>query len=114
MILTASLQDLTLAGDGSVASISRLQWSPVEEFDEFDVPIAVHIMPVVVNEGFPTKQKALDFLDAVEAADFPCLTDEDGNIIATYFGHTVNAECHCWPDSKEDCVLPTYFHHPIQ
>ena len=94
--------------------MSKIQWSPIEEFDEDDVVCAVHIMPVVMNEGFDTEQEAWDFLKKVEDAGLPCLTDEDGMIMCTYFGHTVKGTCSCCPTLQPDTTLPTYFHKTIQ
>lgn len=92
----------------------KVQWSPIEEFDEDDVVKAVHIMPVVMTDFFNTEQEAVDFLKTVEDADFPCLTDEDGNICATHFGHTVKADCSCSPALRTDSLLPTYMHRMTQ
>lgn len=94
--------------------MSEHGWSPVEEFDDADVVCAVHIMPVVMNDGFKTEQEAWDFLEKVEAAGCPCLTDEEGTIICTYFGHTARATCSCSPELRRDSLLPTYFHRMTQ
>lgn len=94
--------------------MSKLQWSPIEEFDDADVAKAVHIMPIVMTEGFSTRKEAEDFLDAVERAGTPCLTDEEGTIIATYFGHIVKPDCSCSPELKRDAVFPTYVHRMTQ
>lgn len=93
--------------------MNKIQWSPIEEFDDFDVPKAVHIMPIVMTEGFATEQEAIDFLNAVEEADFPCLIDEDGEIIATYFGHITALHCSCSPECRET-TFPTYIHRMVQ
>jgi len=90
--------------------MSKHCWSPVEERDEFEVVIAVHIMPVIMTEGFNTEQEAWDFLEKVENAGCPCLTDKDDNIVCTYFGHTVTADCPCSPRLQSETLLPTYYH----
>lgn len=91
--------------------MSKHFWSPIEEHDEFDVVKAVHIMPVVMTDGFKTEQEAWDFLEKVEATGCPCLTDEDDNIICTYFGHIVSSNCPCSPELHSESLLPTYYHH---
>lgn len=94
--------------------MSKHCWSPIEEFDDADVVCAVHIMPVVETDGFKTEQEAWDFLEKVEAAGFPCLSDEDGNIVCTHFGNTVKSTCSCCPELRPDSLLPTYFHRMTQ
>lgn len=89
-------------------------WSPIEERDDADVVCAVHIMPIVMTEGFATEKEAWDFLQQVEAAGCPCLTDEEGTIVSTYFGHTVKANCSCSPELRRDALLPTYIHRMTQ
>jgi hypothetical protein len=92
----------------------KFAWTPIEEFDETGEPRAVHIMPVVMTESFATEKEAWDFLKTVEDAGFPCLADEDGNVVCTYFGHVVRPDCSCQPDLKRDSLTPAYFHRAIQ
>lgn len=77
-----------------------MPWGVVEAPDT-DGDVLVHILPVVEVDGFETKQEAEEFLERVIAAGSPCLTDEEDNITATYFGHTLSKKCVCSPKPKE-------------
>jgi hypothetical protein len=95
--------------------MGNLKWSPIEERDEFEVVKAVHVMPVVMTENiFATEQEAQAFVKSLKEENFPCLTDDDNNVVATYFGHTVNVDCPCCPDARADTIIPTFVHRPIQ
>lgn len=89
-------------------------WSAILELDDAGVEKALHIMPVVLMDGFKTKREAEKFLDTVEKSGFPCVTNEEGNVTATYFGHTAHANCNCFPELKRDSLIPTYVHRMIQ
>lgn len=88
-------------------------WSPVGEFDDADVVCAVHIIPVVEVDGFATEQEAVDFLAKMEELDLPCLTDEDGTIIATHVGHVASKNCVCGPTLRGDGLLPMFMHRMV-
>ncbi len=77
-----------------------MSWAVVEAPDT-DGDVLVHILPVVEIDGFKTKREAEAFLKKVCDAGEPCLTDDEGNITATYFGHTLSKKCPCAPQPKE-------------
>jgi len=78
-----------------------MPWALIEAEDEKTGDWFVHIVPVVDVNGFDTKEEAESFLRRVEAAGEPCVTDGEGNITATYFGHILSPSCPCGPKEKE-------------
>lgn len=81
-----------------------MPWSVIESHDD-DGEIRTHILPVVEVEGFDTEQEAWEFLDAVEKAGDPCVTDEDGTITRTYFGHELTPQCACAPRREDGLFI---------
>jgi len=95
---------------------SKWGWSPVEEFAE-DEAVAVHIMPVTLVDMFDTEQKAVEFTDWMERLDFPCTTDEEGNVVAHYAGHSLSSSCTCSPAKRDEPAangLPMWIHNVLQ
>lgn len=81
-----------------------MPWSVVEVYED-NGDVLTHIVPTVTIDGFKTKKQAEDFLKRVEASGPPghpaCLTDENENIIATFFGHRLKPDCPCGPKINE-------------
>lgn len=75
-------------------------WSLVEAKED-DGEVTTHIVPTVKIDGFDTGQEAIDFGNKCTAAGYPVLTDENGAIRATYFGHTLSKDCVCNPKVSE-------------
>ena len=89
-----------------------MPWAAIENQEESG-ELITHIMPVVEVDGFDTQQEAIDFLEKVEAAGGPCVTDGEGNITATYFGHRLSLNCPCKP--QQHSVDPgMYIHRKAQ
>ena len=69
-----------------------------------------HIVPVTMVDGFKTEDEAWRFLERCEAAGNPVVTNDDDEIEATYFGHTLEPKCLCHPELK-DGLAPYFLHH---
>jgi hypothetical protein len=81
-----------------------MPWSVVEVYEDGG-DVITHIIPTVTIDGFKTKKEATAFLAKCEASGPPghpaCLTDENDNIIATFFGHSLTRDCACGAYPKE-------------
>lgn len=73
-------------------------WAVVEELDEFEVCVALHVLPVKeINNKFDTKEEAEEFNRKMEELGDPIIMDEDGDTMLSYFGHTLSKDCQCQP-----------------
>ncbi len=70
-------------------------WALIEAEDTNTGNLLTHIVPVVPFDGFETKAEADEFLEKLDAAGSPCITNENDEVTATYFGHTLTSDCQC-------------------
>lgn len=91
-----------------------MPWTNIEQRDDSSEVIAVHVMPVTEVKGFDTEQECSAFIDRMATEDFPCLTNEDDEVFAVYFGHSLASDCVCMPTVKNDSHVPVFVHNQFQ
>jgi hypothetical protein len=89
------------------------QWAVIEAPDENGSgEVYTHIMPIALVDGFKTKKEAQNFLEKVDKAGYPVITDDDGRITGTFFGHRLSKDCPCCPTPKVENVHMLVHHLP--
>lgn len=92
--------------------MSKDFWAVIEELDEFEVVVAMHIMPVKeVLNTFPTKTECEAFVAELDRQGNPCIMDGEGanERMLVYYGHTLSKHCHCRPELRGG-LNPSYVH----
>lgn len=90
--------------------MSKGKWALIEELDEFEIVVALHVMPVKeIQNVFPTKEEAYAFVAQMERDGNPWIMDGDGETALSYYGHKLGKDCQCRPELG-DGLNPTYVH----